>query len=492
MHALIRYSLVVFTGIMSLLVVSCDKEAPVVSSSTGKVHLYPDYSDVTIPVNIAPMNFNILDTADGYHVHLYGDHDDGFVIRSGSGKITIPEKKWKALLSQCKGGRLITDVYLRRGELWFKNESVINNVATVSIDSYLAYRLIEPGFETWNKMGIYQRNLENFDESPVMINEMSDGNCMNCHSFSDHSSETMLFHSRAQHAGTIIARNGKVVKVDTKTDSTLSAGVYPSWHPGGRYVAFSLNHIVQSFHAITDRKVEVIDTLSDLILYDAEKNCVIKYPELSSPRSYETFPSWSPDGRFLYFCSATYHNYKDFQQTRYDLMRIAFDAATEKFGKIDTVIPASRNGYSISFPRVSPDGKYLLFCKTRYGNFTIWHDDADLVLLDLTTGKTVVPEVNSNKTESYHTWSSNGRWIVFSSRRTDGLYTRLYFSYFDNAGNFHKPFLLPQKDPLYNTSLLKSYNVPELVTSRINLEPRMLAPVIRSEAVNATYRKSEK
>jgi hypothetical protein len=473
--------------LMSLVVFSCDERPPSSAIVTGRADIYPDYRDITIPVNIAPMNFIVGQPADVYLVR-FSSGGGKFMIRSGNGKIRIPEKKWKALLKSSANSKLWIDIYFRSKGEWYRSETITNYISADSIDNYLAYRKIEPGYETWNKMGIFQRNVGSFKESPVMINELSDGNCMNCHSFSRHQSGTMLFHVRAQHGGTILYRNGKISKVDTKTDSTLSAGVYPSWHPGGRYVAFSVNHIVQSFHALPARRIEVIDTVSNLILYDAELNHVIKEPVLSSPGKFETFPSWSPDGRYLYYCSANFHNYRDFQQIRYDLMRIQFDASTEQFGETDTILEAAKYGFSVSFPRVSPDGRYLLFCKTAYGNFTIWHTDSDLVLLDMKTGKTINPDINSNKTESYHSWSSNGRWIVFSSRREDGLYTRLYFSYFDTTGKMHKSFLLPQKDPSYNTALLKSYNVPEFVADKILLDPRILAPVIRSDAVKATFK----
>jgi hypothetical protein len=478
-------------GLLSLMAISCKKAIPGQAIPSGNASIFPEYVNVTIPVNIAPLNFIIMDSAEKYKVHFHCNKGAGFFITSENGKIVIPERKWKALLRQSSGSDLLIDVYFRRDGQWFRNESIINRVVPDSIDSHLVYRLIEPGFETWNKMGIYQRNLESFHQSPVVLNEMSDGNCVNCHSFASHNSETMLIHSRAQHAGTIIVRNGKVNKVNTKTDSTISAGVYPSWHPGGRYIAFSVNHIVQSFHALPGRKVEVIDTLSDLILYDAENNCVIKDPVFSSPVSYETFPSWSPDGGYLYFCSASGNDYREFDQIRYDLLRVSFDVSTEKFGMIDTVISASKNGFSVSFPRISPDGRFLLYCRTSYGNFTIWHDDSDLVLLDLVKGTTVVPDINSTRAESYHTWSSGGRWVVFSSRREDGTYTRLYFSYFDRSGVFSKPFLLPQKDPGQNLNLPKSYNIPELVVSGIKQDPRLLNRVIRSQAEDATFKKTK-
>jgi hypothetical protein len=469
---------------------ACERNAPSGSELIGKAVIFPDYNNITIPSNIAPLNFIIKAKADKYFVRFHDEENKGFIIQSNNGTISIPLRDWKNILSICKGGNLLIDIYLRQNGQWKNFDPIINRVALESIDSYLVYRLIEPGYETWNKMGIYQRCLEDFNESPVVINELSDDNCMNCHSFCNNNSETMLFHVRAQHAGTILSMNGKISKVNTKTDSTLSAGVYPSWHPEGRYVAFSANHIVQSFHALPNKRIEVIDTLSDLILYDAVNNKVIKEASISSSSRYETLPTWSPDGRFLYYCSAVNHSFKDYKQIRYDLLRIAFDAATEKFGAIDTVIAASGKGFSVSFPRLSPDGNYLMFCRTNYGIFTIWHDDSDLCVLNLVSGEIHVPHINSNRAESYHSWSSNGRWVVFSSRRTDGLYTHLYISYFDDLGNSHKPFPLPQKNPDRDNLLLKSYNIPELIKSKILTNPREFAVTIRSEATNATYKRT--
>ena len=68
---------------------------------------------------------------------------------------------------------------------------------------------------------------------------------------------------------------------------------------------------------------------------------------------------------------------------------------------------------------------------------------------------------------------------MFSSRRHDGRYTRLYISYVDEQGAFHKPFLLPQRDPDSNERLFFSYNVPELVTGTIDVNPRKWASMIR-------------
>jgi hypothetical protein len=467
----------------------CTNRLPRTGGASVDATIFPEYQQITIPPNIAPLNFQIIHQARRFMIRFSDGKRVTFTVHSADGKVKIPASKWSHLLSSNPGNLILVDIYYQHEKQWKKFNTLTWHVAVEPIDNFLVYRLIEPGYETWNKMGLYQRNLESFREKPIMINEMSDGNCMNCHSFCRNNSETMLFHLRASHAGTIIQRNNSIIKVNTKTDSTLSGGVYPSWHPNGRYVAFSVNHIVQLFHSLPDKKIEVIDTLSDLILYDAEKNEVIANPKIATPDGLETFPAWSPDGKYLFFCSAKKSMYNQDTRICYDLLGIPFDEAKEKFGNIDTVIAASENGFSVSFPRVSPDGRYLVFCKTAYGNFTIWHDDSDLYMLDLQEKTITKPDINSLKSESYHNWSSNGRWFIFSSRRLDGLYTRLFLTYFDENGSFHKPFLLPQRDPGHNEALLKSYNVPELVTTEVRLNPRDLTRPVMAPAVNASFRR---
>lgn len=187
----------------------------------------------------------------------------------------------------------------------------------------------------------------------------------------------------------------------------------------------------------------------------------------------ETFPCWSPEGEFLYFSRTIADATTPFDSIRYDLYRIAFDPELEQFGEVEALFIASDQEQSASFPRISPDGKYLLCTLHDYGTFPIWHKEADLSLINLSTGEAMVQEeVNSEDTDSYHTWAQNSRWIVFSSRRGDGRYTKLFISYLNQAGQFQKAFLLPQKDPGMYNSFFYSYNRPELITGSIEVNPR--------------------
>jgi dipeptidyl aminopeptidase/acylaminoacyl peptidase len=324
-------------------------------------------------------------------------------------------------------------------------------------------------------MGIYQRNLSCFDEWTVITNELTGKGCVNCHSFHNYNPGRMMFHSRGEKsAGTFLLIDGQKQRVGTKTEHAPADGTYPMWHPSGDYIAFSTNVTRQAFHALPGKKIEVYDLESDLVIWDVKNGTILRDARFTSKEKWETFPAWSPDGRWLYYCFADAKNMPfESEQLMYGLCRVEFDAATGCLGeRIDTVIHPAVFGKSISFPRISPDGQYLLYTASAYATFPIWHREADLEMLDLRNGAAVdMQAANSNDAESYHSWSSNGRWIVFSSRRIDGLYTRPFFAYFDMSGRIHKPFLLPQKNPEHNTLLLKSYNIPEFVKGRVDSDP---------------------
>lgn len=167
----------------------------------------------------------------------------------------------------------------------------------------------------------------------------------------------------------------------------------------------------------------------------------------------------------------------------YSLCRIDFDPGTRSFGhNVDTLYNGQSNKKSVSFSRISPDGKYLAFTLQEYGGFGVWHRDADLYMIRLSDGMIYpLTEANSDVGESYHSWSSNSRWLVFSSRRLDQLYTRPFFTYIDEAGVAHKPFLLPQKNPVkYYKDLLWTYNLPEFMPKEVRLNLHEVMETMRN------------
>lgn len=433
--------------------------------------IFPDYCQVTVPCNIAPMHFQMSDNA--IQVRVMAEGADGKAVRVKAGKVvTFGISAWKDLLASSTGSGLKITVQAKyRDKGWIRYAPFTIYVSPVPMNDHLVYRLIAPGYEVYSKMGIYQRDLTSFQESALLENTLIPGNCMNCHSFSGNHPDNMSIHIRGELGGTILKTGDKIEILNTKTEETGGNCVYPYWHPSGEYVAYSVNQTIQAFHAIRDHRIEVIDLASDIVVYHPQSKQLLTH-DLLRTDAFETFPSFSPDGRTLYFSSSQFQNIPEgYDKIRYDLCAIAFDPQTGTFGDhVDTLIHAAAMGKSISYARPSPDGKYIMFTLSDYGNFSIWHKEADLWLYDLEDGSLrEMKEVNSNDVESYHSWSSEGTWFVFSSRRLDGLYTRPFFSSIDKEGNITKPFLLPQKKPaeFYNMNFF-SYNVPEFVTGKVD------------------------
>lgn len=491
-----KKQLIIMAAAVSLLC-GCKPDAvvPAEAASTEETAaIYPDYRGVTVPPNIAPLNVQVTSEGEEFVADVSGKGGRIVAAAGQDGKLSFDPDEWHSLLEASKGDSLNVVIYARRSNGWTKFPAYAIHVAEEPIDRYLSYRLIEPGYELYRQMGIYQRDLSTFDEQPVYENnrtfDSNDNHCVNCHHFQNHDASTMLFHVRAQHGGTVISEGGRLRRATMKTDSTLASAVYPAWHPSKPYIVFSSNQTGQAFHMINPQKVEVVDYGSDLVFYDVKKNTLTNI--LKTDGDLETFPCWSADGKRLYYCRArtpylqgqdtdaridsVLAHYKDI---RYDLMSMAFDEPTRRFGQPVVELAADSIGKSATLPRVSPDGRYLLFTLGDYGQFHIWHKSSDLYVKDLRTGEVrALTEANSNDVDSYHTWSSNGRWIVFSSRRDDGQYTRPYIAYFDQTGRARKAFLLPQQDPEQNLLLLKSYNIPELTRNPVSVTPEELKAVV--------------
>lgn len=211
--------------------------------------LFPDYADVTIPYNIAPLNFKIENPhAEAFAVLKFGE--EKIQVKEKGGQFYLPASDWRKLLKRATGKAIQVKLYAKDKE-WLAYPEFSLFVAPEPMDSYLAYRLIEPGYELWNQMGIYQRNLEDYKQSPIMENKYSGQNCMNCHSFCMQNPDKMLFHMRDKYSGTYLIDGDKIEKLNTKTDQTISPLVYPSWHPSGKYVAFSSIRPAKAFMPTT-------------------------------------------------------------------------------------------------------------------------------------------------------------------------------------------------------------------------------------------------
>ncbi|MBQ3743525.1 MAG: PD40 domain-containing protein [Bacteroidales bacterium] len=453
--------------------------------------IYPDYIGVTIPAGIAPLNFNLPDGYDRVFVRVTGSN--GGELKTRGRWADFPVKKWHRLTARNAGGTLHFTVLGRKDGSWTQWRDFILYVSDVPLDEYgVTYRKIAPGYTTYSTIGIYQRDIHTFREEPIIESTLTPGQCMNCHTANATDPSQFLFHLRGAHGATLIQKDGVREWVTTKTDSTLGNVAYCYWHPDGRWFAGSINPVRQSFWTGDQRTIEVFDLASDLVVMDMNDYSLVVDPRYTTPDYLESSPAFTPDGKTLYFCKAKAFDVPRFVDSiRYDLMRTSFDAETGALGEIETVIPASREGHSIAFPRPSYDGRWLMYNQADFGVFPISHKEADLWLMDLQTGETrPIDEVNSPFSESFHNWSGNSRWFLFSSRREDGLYVQVWIASIDENGHCTKPFVLPQKNPRqYYHSTLYSFNAPDFTRERVRFDTRgVYREVFSDERIQATVK----
>jgi len=452
-------------------------------------NIFPDYTRITLPANIAPANFLIEEEGERYQVKISGKKGSPIVINQSGPDIRIPFKQWKSLLAENQEENLLTEILVRKDGKWRQYKTFENFISADGIDPYLYYRDIVPTNSLWNKMAMHQRDMESFKEYELIDNHRIEHNCMNCHTFNRNNPKEMLFHVRGNNGGTVFYQNGELSKIEFPVPQLLSAGAYCNWHPGGKLVAFAVNKIKQNYYlsGYSDKMKEVFDLESDIILYNTETNTVFSFPQIASPQR-ENLPAWSADGKTLYYVSAPPHitNMPN-EEILYSLMRVSYDITTNRLGEPEQMISSDEIGGSISFPTVSPDGRYMFFCVAEFGYFPVNNKSADLWLMDLSTGAYTKPPINSNESESYITWSSNSRWFVFSSRQLDGMTSKPFLCHIDASGNISKPFILPQEDPYYYQIDHRNFSRPELLFDRVDLDFGDLSKVIYSEATMASY-----
>ncbi len=488
-----RKSAIIF-GALALLLAACTKIQQPEGTMNEPIRMTPEYRGATFPANIAAPSF-ILESdtqkAEAYIVQVGAEGEEPEIqAKAGrDGKIRLPLKKWHNLLERSKGKNIFIRVLAKVEGQWKLDPTAqISPVSPNPIDGYLCYRLLYPGYELWTAIGIYERNLENYEQRPILENKDFDHQCINCHNFSANDpGQGLMIHVRGPQGGTLISRDGKVEKINSRFMGSTHGATYPGWSRDGRFIAFSANDIGQVFHSSGSKPIEVVDRAADLMVYDVENRKAYSDSTIYGTDYIETFPNWAPDNRTIYFCRARgIDETFPLDSVRYDLCSIAFDPTSGLFSDMKVLYAASADSASVSFPRCSPDGRWLMFTRSDYGNFSIWHPEAQLCLMDLQTGQwRFMDEVNSESIESYHSWDSSGRWFVFSSKRMDGLWARPFIAAFDPAtGRAATPFCLPQKDPDFYQEFTRTFNIPELISSPVVNTDALLHGIISQQPID--------
>ena len=445
--------------------------------------IHPDYNGVTIPPNIAPLNFRIREQAARYRIRLAPAGGSPTIDLQGrSADVILPMDRWRALLAAARGGQIGVDILTAdKDGRWRQYRGFQIAVAEEPIDSHVAYRLLRPVYNFYSDLGIYQRNLETYRQSLILHGRQYDRGCLNCHSFRSNDPNRMLLGVRSMQHGniTLLADSGRVRAIGAPFGDT-------AWHPSGKLAAFSRYDVRMFFHTAATEVRDVIEMDSLLGYYRVEDHRLATVAPGADKERLETMPVWSPDGRYLYFISAPKLWTDDktvpperFQEIRYDLVRAAYDVDSDAWGPVEMVLSAEQTGQSILSPRFTPDGRFIVVTMCDYSCFPIYRPESDLYRVDAATGHYERLSCNSERTDSWHSISSNGRWIIFSSKRDDGVFTRLYIARLDENGKTSKPFIMPQKDPGYYDGYLKVYNLPEFITGPVTTPHKAFVRAVR-------------
>lgn len=469
-----------FCVLVIFLVTGCDSRdvRPAGDHTDRSSFMFPDYQEVTIPCNIAPLNFYYTDPDLTRAVTVFSSGGESVTFRGR--EVVWKEKVWKRLVASASGSEIEVLSTLKSGTVEEKRWKI--HVSDDPIDPYLTYRLIEPGFEVWDDLEIVERHLESFESKVISDWRHTANKCMNCHIHSQARGDLSMFYLRGEGGGAILNRNGTLRKLSLRDSSMISPTVYGEIHPAGRFGVFSTNIIIPGMHSFANRRMEVFDTASDLCVADFDNNEMMSFPATARDDVFETFPVFSADGKWVYYCAAPARPVPaEINQLMYSLVRVPFDAATGTLGtQADTVWSASAQGLSVCHPKASPDGRWLLFTVADYGTFPINHRECDLRMLDLKTGNIfTLDEVNADGSDTYHSWSSTSKWFVFASKRGDGMFGKPWFSHVSEDGSVTKPFLLPQEDPHFYDNMLRSFNVPDLGSSSVGFDAEEIGRVWR-------------
>lgn len=439
--------------------------------------LVPDYVGVVIPVNLAPLNFRIQEAGLEYELRINGSSGDPLVIRQAEPGVRLPLDQWKELLRANRGNTLWWNIAVRdlAGE-WTRYAPFTNRVAEEEIDPYVLYRRLQPLYSTYKRLGVYQRHLENFEEKPVLRNETIGQGCVNCHTFQQGAPDRFAISFRGRFGTpTILWTSNRLSRIDAKLG-------YLSWHPNGKLLAFAANEITQFFHVAGPANRDVYDARSDLGIVHLGDHAIEKPPVIAAPDRNENWPCWAPDGRHLYYCSGPTLPFEAARNFRYDLFRIPYDPDQNRWGKPEMLISGAEQGLSVHQPRLSPDGRHLVFTASEFGSFPLFRSESDLFLLRLDSRQIERLPINSDHAETWHCWSSNGRWLLFVSRQLDGVFARLFIAHADSEGRFSKSLLLPQEDPAYYNTCLDNFNAPELARGPVQISEEELARAANTPA----------
>jgi tetratricopeptide (TPR) repeat protein len=310
----------------------------------------------------------------------------------------------------------------------------------------------------------------------VLLEDMP--TCANCHSFSadgqtlgmdiDGPSGDKGAYAISSISQKMVIEDEEVISWNTyaqKTGKTL--GFLSRMSPDGKFAVTTLNEqiYVANFRDFKFGQV-FYPTRGILAFYNRETTEMAALPGADDPEYVHVDPVWTPDGKQLVFARAkacdpypegrplaTYAGDPNETPVQYDLMRMPFNDG--RGGEPQPIAGASSNGMSNNFPKVSPDGKWIVFVQCKNGQ--LMRPDSKLWIMPFEGGEPRLMRANTSLMNSWHSWSPNGRWLVFSSK-SNTPYTQMFLTHIDERGNDSPAVLIEN-----STAANRAVNIPEFV-----------------------------
>jgi hypothetical protein len=366
------------------------------------------------------------------------------------------------------------------------------------IDKYLSYRnnYFDEGMAP---MSVKERDLENYSVKTLFDSQKLGGTCMNCHTAKRNNINHGAIHIRGgSTGGTYIIDDSSLVRYTIPKEYKNLRLAYFDFHPQQEVIAFSTNRYDGAQRYIQNGKWcdFMTDTMGIIVLYDIKTNTLTTAKSVSDPAYDYASPCWSRDGKTLYFCRGPHRDVSQAYNYKFDLYKVEYDSNTKTFGNAECIFPFSHYGVSGAMPKFSPTENFLVvsviesstFPSLNDGDYYIVYPDSimpagikyEISINGRKAKENTAPaphakieamtNANSLDGEKYHSFSSNGRWMVFSSCRLTGTQAITHIVYIDKNGKSSKPFILPQETPNFYKTNIQSFIFPNTSTVPANYD----------------------